>query len=44
MKIINENNFNSHFENRIKMTLKSGNLDYWYIEQLEHLFYENGRD
>ena len=44
MKIINENNFNSHFESRIKMTLKSGNLDYWYIEQLEHLFYENGRD
>lgn len=44
MKIINENSFKSHFENRIKMILKSGNLDDWYIEQLEHLFYEIGQD
>ena len=44
MKIINENSFKSHFENRIKMILKAGNLDYWYIEQLEHLFYDNGKE
>jgi Family of unknown function (DUF6155) len=44
MKIIQENNFLSHFENRCKIILKAGNLDYWYIEQLEHLFYENGHD
>lgn len=44
MKLIEENNYRSYFEDRIKKILKAGNLDYWYIEQLEHLFYENGRD
>lgn len=43
MKIIQENNFLAHFEKRIKILLKSTNLDYWYIDQLEHLFYENGQ-
>jgi Family of unknown function (DUF6155) len=40
MKIIQENNFLTHFEKRIKIVLKANNLDYWYIEQLEHFFDE----
>ena len=40
MKIIQENSFLSHFEIRIKIIFKANNLDYWYINQLEHLFEE----
>jgi hypothetical protein len=44
MKLMQENNYKNYFEDRIKKILRAGNLDYWYIEQLEHLFYENGQD
>ncbi len=43
MKIIQENNFLAHFQQRIKILLKASNLDHWYTDQLEHLFYENGQ-
>lgn len=43
MKIIRENNFLAHFEKRCKNMFKATNLDYWYIDQLKHLFYENGQ-
>jgi len=38
MKLIKDNHLMSHFEARCKKMLKAGNLDYWYIEQLEWLF------
>jgi len=41
MKIMHDNNFITHFDKRIKILLKATNLDYRYIEQLEHLFYGN---
>lgn len=40
MKIIQENSFLPHFEKQIKIIFKASNLDYWYINQLEHLFDE----
>jgi hypothetical protein len=44
MKIMRNNNFLTHFEKRIKILLKATNLDFWYVEQLEHLFYENSQE
>lgn len=38
MKLVRDNNLLSHFESRCKQTFKAGNLDYWYIEELEWLF------
>lgn len=38
MKMINDHNLRSHFQDRCKKMLKANNLDYWYIEQLEWLF------
>jgi hypothetical protein len=43
MKLIHENNFQFYFENRCKVIFKASNLDYGYIDQLEHLFYEKGQ-
>lgn len=38
MKLMNENNLRSYFENRCKDIFRANNIDYWYIEQLEYLF------
>jgi hypothetical protein len=43
IKLIHEHNYLTYFETRCKKIFKATNLDYWYIDQLEHLFYENGQ-
>jgi Family of unknown function (DUF6155) len=44
MKLIADNNLQSHFEERCNKILKAKNIDYWYIEQLEILFDETFDD
>ena len=40
MKLMNDNNLRAHFEIQCKEIFKAGNLDYWYIMELEELFEE----